>query len=151
MVRGDFWFWRGVNITPTDQWRSRLLGEDAKADRLSSGEKSAKKTWLIVELSHDSAEIKQDTFARKNKEKCFFLWYFAHLFVSLPSVMHGSTNWDNIPCRNSWCIGHQSLMKCRTKYRINGYALFARMGCPWGVGDIMFDWANYSQKRIWLR
>ena len=27
----------------------------------------------------------EDTFARKNKEKWIFLWFFAHLFVSLPT------------------------------------------------------------------
>jgi hypothetical protein len=34
----------------------------------------------------------EDTFVRNNKEKWFFLWFFAHLFVSLPSVtiIHGA-------------------------------------------------------------
>lgn len=56
----------------------------------------------------------EDTSARNNKEKWFFLWFFAHLFVSLPTFT-----------TNQRCIGCQSSMKSEAINRNNRPALSA--------------------------
>ena len=51
-------------------------------------------------------------FCSKKQNKCFFLWFFPHLFVSLPSLT-----------TNQRCIGHQSSMKCEATNRNNPHVL----------------------------
>ena len=49
-----------------------------------------------------------------------------------------------IPCRISWCIGHQSSMSCDTIYRKKCFSLSSRRGDPeeWGIQRMKGERSN---------
>ena len=95
--------------------------------------KSRLRIWKFEIFSLSLKLCFEDTFPRNNKEKLIFLWFFAHLFVSLPSVT-----------TNQRCIGHQSSMKCVAP--IGSYCSPRSQG--WGDPKEWGNCLSYSMSKI---
>ena len=71
------------------------------------------------------------------------IWNVFVFSLSLPLVKQGYNPKTIIPCRISWCIGHQSSMSCDARYNTDYLALSSRWGDPEEWSVVVYAW------RIW--